>query len=191
MNAIYNLLGRKAYDDKMLHTIPPAKVISREQYLIAQARGKTVLDIGASGPMHAAIKQAAKVCYGIDINPPPRPEYYKMDIDTAHGLPVLPFLELVIAGEVIEHLDNAGHFLDLLKCYDCPVILTTPNFASLASQRSIVGGVEMVNPGHVCYYSYWTFTTLAKKHGWEIAEWYWYNGKPLTAEGMIFVMRSV
>ena len=47
----------------------------------------------------------------------------------------------------------------------------------------------MVNPGHVCYYSYWTFTTLAVKHGWKIVEWYWYNGKPLTAEGMIFVMR--
>jgi hypothetical protein len=188
MNAIYNLLGNSAYKSKMLHAIPPASVVSRERYILEQVKGKIVLDIGASGPMHAAIKQAAKICYGIDRDPPPSPYYYKMNLDTIHGLPDLPGIEIVIAGEGLEHLDNAGHFLDLLKQYACPIILTTPNAFNRGGRKSIEGGIEMVNPEHVCYYSYWTLSTLVQRHGYHVTSWHWYNGQPFTAEGIIFRM---
>jgi 2-polyprenyl-3-methyl-5-hydroxy-6-metoxy-1,4-benzoquinol methylase len=189
MSAIYDLIGKKEYDLKMLHSIPPAPVVKRSEYILRKAKGKTVLDIGASGPMHEAIKQVTKRCYGIDISASNEVDHYQIDIDQSNELPDFT-VDLVIAGEVIEHLDNAGHFLDLLKKYKCPVILTTPNAFCSSGYTSIQKGVEMVNPGHVAYYSYWTFIKLMTKHGYKLIKWFWYNGKPNTAEGMIFLMET-
>ena len=188
MNGIYDLLGRKQYDDKMLHVIPPAQVIQRGAYVLSKVKGRTVLDIGASGKLHEAIKQAALMCYGIDIQPCNEKEYFQLDIDKASEFPDIDGIQFVVAGEVMEHLSNAGHFLDMLKKYQCPVILTVPNAFCSGGYNSIQKGVEMVNPEHVAYYSYWTLKTLVQKHGYKILEWYWYNGKPLTAEGIIFLM---
>jgi hypothetical protein len=191
MNAIYNLIGKKAYDAKMLHTIPPAPAVDREVYILECVKGKVVLDIGASGPMHEAIKQTAKDCYGIDLHAPAGDHYFSINLDTAASLPSIEGLEIVVAGEVLEHLDNAGHFLDLLRKYDCPIILTVPNAFNMVGFNSAKIGTEIVNPEHVCYYSYWTLTVLLKKHGFRTIEWMWHRGKPNTAEGLIFlVIRS-
>jgi hypothetical protein len=190
MSAIYNLIGKKAYNAKMLHAIPSAPALEREVYILQKAKGKIVLDIGASGPMHEAIKLTAKETYGIDIHPPAGDHYFKIDLDAAIDLPVIPGLELVVAGEVIEHLDNAGHFIDLLKQYDCPIVITAPNAFCEAGRVMVNTGVEMVNSEHVAYYSYWTLTTLLKKHGYKIIEWCWHKGRPNTAEGLVFLVRS-
>ena len=190
MNAIYDLIGRKAYDIKMKHVVPAVPVIDRNQYLLKMAKGKTILDIGATGPMHEALRNIAKKCHGIDITTSNREDHYAINIDKATELPEIPEVELVIAGELIEHLDNAGHFLDLLKRYLCPIILTTPNAFSSAGFRYMGHGIECVNPEHVAYYSWWTLSTLVRKHGYKLIEWYWYNGMPLTAEGIIFLMEA-
>jgi hypothetical protein len=47
-------------------------------------------------------------------------------------------------------------------------------------------GIESVNIDHVAWYSWQTMTTLLNKTEWRVVDWKWYNGKPLTAEGLIF-----
>lgn len=184
---IYSLLkqGDAEYDRKMNHPIPQARVISREWYLLSAAKDRVILDIGATGPMHEALKEAARRCYGIDILEKDEADYVRVDLDRVTELPHFEGVEIIIAGEVIEHLSNAGHFLDLLRGYDCPVLLTTPNAFSEAGRKSVLRGIEQVNREHTCYYSWHTLSVLLERHGWGIDEFYWYNGKPLTAEGMI------
>lgn len=186
-SSVYDLLtsARSAYDEKMLHTIPPARVVEREVYILERVKDKVVLDIGATGPMHEAIQGLAKTCYGIDIIEKEEENYFRIDLDHAGSLPTFEGLEIIIAGEVIEHLSNHGHFLDLLRAYDCPIILTTPNAFSEAGRRSILAGVEQVNPEHTCWFSYHTLTVLLERHGYNVDDWCWYNGKPNTAEGLV------
>lgn len=187
MSGIYDILVDD-YRAKMVHPVPSVPVISREQYILKKAAGKVVLDIGASGPMHDAIKQVGKDCYGIDIDAPQGEKYFRLDIDKADSLPEIDNLDIIIAGEVIEHVDNAGHFLDLLNKYDCKIILTTPNAFSSVAVYWMGRGVEQVNIDHKCWYSYTTLKTMVEKHGYNIIEWFWYNGQPFTAEGMIFLL---
>ena len=199
MNAIYDLLeepqlygGLTAdYIDKMMHPIPEIEVVSREQFILGRAKDKVVLDVGCFGPMGNELSKIAGEYYGFDKTPTAGAEnYHQVDIDKVDRLPILGIqrLDLIIAGEVIEHLSNAGHFLDLLHQYDCPVILTTPNAHSAAGYKYISQGIECVNGEHVAYYSYHTLKILVERHGFSITEWYWYNGKPGTAEGLIFCL---
>lgn len=195
MSAIYDLMadvrrfaGLPAdYVEKMMHPVPGASIVKREQYLMEAVRGKCVLDIGCSGELSRALGKIAREYYGIDIIDIPGLDHvYLMDIDAADELPEIPGVEVVIASEVIEHLSNAGHFLDLLQRYDCPVILTTVNAYSEAGYRMMLRGVENVNREHVAYYSYHTLRGLVERHGWRVEEWHWYNGQPYTAEGLVF-----
>lgn len=190
MNAIYDLITKPdpKQVEKMTHPIPTARVVERELFILVQAKDRVVLDIGATGPMHEAVVDVAKKCYGIDIIDKEEDNYFRVDLDTADALPDLPDVEIVIAGEVLEHLSNAGHFLDLLKQYHCPIVLTTPNAFAQVGAFWVGRGVEHVNKEHVCYYSYQTLTVLLRRHGYRVLDWCWYNGKPdkpQLAEGLV------
>ena len=201
MNAIYNLLDDVSgpytpeYKAKMLHKIPDAPVLPREEYLLKAARGKIVLDIGASGPMAVALQKVAKHYLGMDIKDNPEISNFRIiDLDDSFYDDIFEYVleenkfDLIIAGEVIEHLSNAGHFLDLLHYDNTQVILTTPNAFGIAGNQHLKNGVESVNKEHVAWYSYHTLRTLIERHNFKLLLWAWYNGKPLTAEGLIFHM---
>lgn len=186
MNDIYSLLEdeRRA---KMEHPIPDVPVVDRARYILQKVKDKVILDIGASGPLHEAIVKLARKCYSLNKVPPAD---YILDIDSTSSLPAPNDLELVVAGETIEHIDNAGHFLEMLNRYECPIIITTPNAFSAAAQIWLKRGIEQVNSDHKCWYSWYTLTNLVHKYKFNIIEWFWYNGKPLTAEGIIFLLES-
>lgn len=176
-----------AYRAKQLHPVPVAPVVDRQAFILAAAKGKVVLDIGASGPLHAALLQTAATVYGLDRHAAPGVE--AMDFD-AYGVPLPAHddVELVVCGEVLEHLSNPGHFLDRLRLgYRCPTIVTVPNAFSAGGLKSLNRGIENVNAEHVAYYSYWTLTALLTRHGYTVTDWAWYRGHPKFAEGLIAV----
>ena len=195
MTAIYDLITQQhhtaAYKAKMLHAVPDAPVMDRAEYILQLCAGKIVMDIGCTGELHHGIEQVAEKCYGMDIvECPDVTNFYQVDIDHSEWLPAPSDVELVIAGEVIEHLSNAGHFLDMLHVYNCDVVITTPNAFSEAGRYSLLKSqIENVNVEHTAWYSWHTLKVLIERHGFEIVEWLWYNGKPLTAEGLIFRIR--
>lgn len=151
------------------------------------------MSIGASGPLQDLIYATCKKCYGIDVNPPttPRDDFVVMDLDgPRHKIPKWPGVEFVLCGEVLEHLANPGRLMEQLKDYGLPVIITVPNARSESGRMLLVKkGIENVNCDHVAWYSYRTLRTLVERYGFTVDEFYWYNGKPLTAEGLIFVVR--
>lgn len=198
MSAIYDLLDTQLktsppmssnYIGTMFHNIPAAESVKRERFILERVKGRRILDIGCTGPMGQAIKKLASIYYGMDKDVETGREYQKIDIDKANFLPLFD-VDLVVAGEVIEHLSNPGHFLDMLKIYKCPIVLTTPNAFSAVGHYWTGRGAENVNPEHVAYYSWHTLKTLVERHGYEITEWYWYNGSPRTAEGLIFCLEA-
>ena len=182
--AIYDLL-EDDYDHRMMHRIPVAASVVRHEFVKEACKDKVVLDIGGSGPLAELIKQSAKSYQNIDKNNAD----HCVDLDKTK-VPIIDGIELVICGEVVEHLSNPGLFLDGLSEYKVPVIFTVPNSFTKIGTRWIKKGIENVNADHVAYYSYYTFSNLLKRHGFKIDGFSWYNGEPGTAEGLIFLAHS-
>lgn len=177
------------YVAKQLHALPPVRELDRTQFLLENCKGKVVLDIGASGPMHEAICEAAKFCYGIDREV--RKGVVSLDLDDCvAALPVYDDVEIVVCGEVLEHLSNPGQFLDkLAAAYKCRLIFTVPNAFYNASQYWVwKRQTECVNSDHVAWYSPKTLKTLLGRAGLEVSEWASYHGDGWLAEGIIAVV---
>lgn len=168
------------YVKKQLHPIPDTKVVNRVDFILQSCKGKKVLDIGSSGFLRVLLKQICTLT-GID-----KTDEGDIKCDVEKDPMPDGEYDLVVAGEILEHLSNPGMFLDNLKRYDCPIIITVPNAFSNNSGRT---GIENVNPEHVAWYSFHTLKTLVERHGYDIQGWYWQHGKQYTAEGLIFVVR--
>lgn len=200
----------RAYAAKMLHQVPDAPVVDRAQFILDHCRGKRVLEFGASGPMHDAIVKVAATVYGVDRSDADGVIGFDLD-DVAETL-LPPFhtpsvggssfgwdaradecvqdFDVIICGEVIEHLSNPGHFLARLRRQftGVPVVITVPNAFSQAAIRQIGKGVENVNVDHVAWYSFRTLKTLIARAGYTQFWFGWYNGNPFTAEGLVVVV---
>lgn len=189
-NSLGNPTADPAYRAKQMHEVPPAPSIGREAFILERAAGKRVLDIGASGPMAEAIRGVVKEYWGIDREA--SPGVFAINLDSPHAILPNRLIDLVICGEVIEHLSNPGLFLGkLIELYpDVPVIVTVPNAYSEVGARWMEKGTENVNLDHVAYYSWTTLKTLVERVGYRISEFFWYGGRSRFSEGMIAVLRS-
>ena len=81
------------------------------------------------------------------------------------------YFDVVIAGEIIEHLSNPGLFLDSAKAVlGGKLVLTTVNAYCLFRFVWYLGhlGVEYVHPDHVYYFSISTLKGLAARHGYVV-----------------------
>jgi SAM-dependent methyltransferase len=179
----------------MVHRLPPARMVDRPAYLLDAARGRSVAHVGfvdrgcwayherLDSWLHAHLDRVAARTVGFDVDAAGVERARELGFD-AHAvdccdaaavaaLGLDPF-DLVIAGEVIEHVDRAGDFLAGLRHLTAPdgrVIITTPNASGLlnAGAAALVG-YEVNHPDHVTLYSCFTLVNLLERHGWEIDE---------------------
>lgn len=178
------------YWSKQVHPVPRSIVVDRDKHLVEQATGKTIIHIGCTGPLDAKLLAVSKKCYGIDSEALTRPDFIQCDLDNIHDhtFPKFYDVDLIICGEIVEHLSNPGYFLqDLRSTYPrCQIIVTAPNAFHLSGQEWLVKrGRENVNQGHVCYYSYTTLKELLRRAGYTVTQNYWYKGRPYVSEGLI------
>ena len=179
-----------AYRAKMLHPVPNATTVERIPFLCTQATGKRVLHLGASGPLHAALLKVAASAAGIDRADAPGIRGYDLDNIGISGLPPeWAEYDLIVAGEILEHLTNPGRLLRCLRSQypGVPLIVTVPNAFSAIAAKHIARGIENVNRDHVAWYSPITMATLLQKCGYASGDLYYYNGTGPTAEGLIVV----
>lgn len=180
-----------AYAEKMLHALPETKVVAdRVAYLLEHVRGKRVLEFGATGPASVSIRQAAADYFGVDRTADGCVVAFDLDDVHAEALPAPAWTpEIVVCGEVLEHLSNPGWFLTRLRRQHpaVPVILTVPNAFSSAAQKWLGKGYENVNRDHVAWYSPKTLSVLLERVGYTQADLAYYNGTGPTAEGLIVV----
>lgn len=86
-------------------------------------------------------------------------------------------IDVVIAGELIEHLPNTLEFFDLIKEHfpGRRLICTTPNATSISNVVLAIGKRESTHHDHKQIYSYKTLNTLCKLSGfknWQIRPYY-------------------
>lgn len=182
---------RDEYAAKMLHEVPESTSVDRNKLILERCTGKRVLEFGASGPLHTAMLTVAAEIIGVDREDSAGVIGFDLDDVTIGNLPVAQaFPELIVCGEVLEHLSNPGHFLARLKTQypGIPVIISVPNGLSQIAAKHIAKGIENVNPDHVAWYSWKTLSTLLSRVGYQIQETLWYNGPPRVAEGLIVVV---
>lgn len=190
-----SLSGEKKFNPeyvaKQMHEVPKAEVVDRNQFVLDRVKGKYVLEFGASGRLHEAIKASAKAYRGIDREDCGEAVVgFDLDDVSQEDLPSIDGAEVIVCGEVLEHLSNPGWFLTRLKRQfnGVPVVITVPNAFSLPGLTHMQRSVENVNKDHVAWYSWRTLKTLVERAGYQIKEFAWYNGKPLFAEGLIFIV---
>lgn len=180
----------EGYATKMLHPVPDFPVVERLEWVVARVKGKRVLEFGASGPMHTAVVASALEVIGVDRKDGDRVIGFDLDDVTLANFPIpSAFPEIILCGEVVEHLSNPGWFLTRLKRQypGVPVLVTVPNGLSQIASKHIAAGVENVNQDHVAWYSWMTLTTLLGRAGYTARETFWYHGPPRLAEGLIVV----
>lgn len=157
-------------------------------------RGKSVLDCGPGGEqvtpeevwwkdlfLHGHIKEAASDCIGVDIDETAvkqlREMGYNLEVGNIETLEMGQVFDVVVAGELIEHLSNPGLLLDMAKRHlgpDGKLILSTPNAWALGNlARSLFGRKILINKGHVAWYDRVMLEQLLVRHGFKIDEFYW------------------
>jgi 2-polyprenyl-3-methyl-5-hydroxy-6-metoxy-1,4-benzoquinol methylase len=179
------------YVAKMMHAIPQTTEVDRAKFILERVKGKRVLEFGASGPMHEAIVKVAASFMGVDRETSNGVVAFDLDAVSCRYLPEFA-CDVIVCGEVLEHLGNPQWFLARLKRQypEIPVIVTVPNAFSKIARAHLTQGIENVNIDHVAWFSWRTLTTLVSRAGFTVDECYWYGGDGPTAQGIVMVMHG-
>jgi SAM-dependent methyltransferase len=145
---------------------------------------------GAGSWLHDRLARSAKHIIGIDYDSEGVAaarklgyEAYQCDCEDAAAVQSLAIApsDVAVAGELIEHLDQPGAFLEAVKPLLHPggaLVLTTPNAVSLTNFLVALARREWVNPDHVAMYSWRTLTAMLARHDWEVDEvLFYYRGR--------------
>lgn len=177
--------------------------IQRVDFIKRSCEGRKVLHLGCTNYpytedaiqknmlLHFELEKCASEIYALDF------DQEGLDILKAHGCknllradlenladtPLSMKFDVIVAGEIIEHLSNPGLFLSGIQRFmsaHTKLILTTVNaycvmrfvIYTLRGQRGLN---EPVHPDHVAYYSYKTLGLMLERHDLEMSEFYFYD----------------
>jgi SAM-dependent methyltransferase len=136
--------------------------------------------LGRGTWLHARLAEAAASLVGLDVEEEGVRwatehgfEAYAVDAQSPDAVAALGLepADVVIAGEVVEHLDAPGPFFRSLLQLARPdglLVVTTPNAFRLLNFLAPLGGVELVHPDHTAWHSPHTLATLLARGGWEV-----------------------
>jgi SAM-dependent methyltransferase len=200
-------IGQGPDGTRWLHRLPSSRPVDRDAELVALARGKRVVHVGfVDEPvmdekrrlglwLHDRLAGAAAQLVGIDVDEAGIEaarregfEVYAADCQSEEALRQLdlPPADVVIAAEVLEHLDAPGPFLRAMHVLTAPagtLVLTTPSAFRVANFLGAVLGLELVHPDHTSWQSPRTLRTLLERAGWEIEDVRWYQMLPTLPAG--------
>jgi hypothetical protein len=179
------------------------KVFDRTDFILNISKNKKILHFGfldspflgkkiKSGELlHHRIKNVATKLHGVDIDEDGLREYRSItgDIDNSifnvaeKDVNVDAYsmkYDLIILGEVLEHIMNPGLALKNIKkiCEnndDCRVCITVPNAFSANGHAAASLGIETVHPGHYYYFSPYTIKKLLEDTGFKDIQLYMYH----------------
>lgn len=177
--------------------------IQRVELIKERCRGKRVLDLGSTNYpytedaisagmlLHFDLEKIASELWGVDadragieiLERHGSKHLVLGDLEALENCPLNDKFDVVLAGEVIEHVNNPGLLLKGIKRFmdnDSELVVTTVN-AHCAMRffhygaRGGGGKVEPTHPDHVAYYSYSTLRLLLERHGFEVKHFYFYD----------------
>jgi SAM-dependent methyltransferase len=179
------------------------RLTQRTDYLRETCKGKSVLHLGCTDwpytsqrlrygdLLHLDLQQYARSLWGIDGDQEGLDllagrgvcNLFSGDLEHLEDVPITQTFDVVIAGEVIEHLSNPGLFLRGVRRFMEPntvLVITTVNaycgFRMLRYfARGRGGTAEPVHPDHVAYYSYATLTRLLTREQLAVRRFLFYD----------------
>ena len=173
------------------HRLPRERPVDRHEALLEAARGKRVIHVGFVDELveqkveghvwlHARLGEVADELVGLDFSE------RGVAWAQAHGWAAhcvdcqseedvdalgLPPADVVVAGEILEHLDAPGPFLRAMRLLAKPhgeLLVTTPNAYRLLNFLAPLSGRELVHPDHTLWSSPRTLRTLLEHAGWRV-----------------------
>lgn len=148
-----------------------APAVDREAYICNTCTGKSVIDLGcirhnaefaSTDPnwLHKRIKAVALRVVGVDYLRDEIPKLVALGFDIQYGdvtrpLDIMEQFDVIVAGDLIEHLVNFEGFFDNCKRLLKPggvLLLSTPN-PFFADEYHYVAfkGSHLINPEHTCW----------------------------------------
>ena len=169
--------------------------MEKQKFILSKCNDKNVLDLGCvehdlfrdnlkSGKwLHHKIKQVSKSVVGVDLLNEFFPELEESgynilfgDVEKLYEVKELDNkkFDVIVAGDLIEHLFNAGLFIDSIKSFcdkNTEIIITTPNaMAFHFFFPNLMHGIEPNRDDHTCWYSMRTLCQLFEMKGFSIIE---------------------
>lgn len=178
----------------MVHELPPALLVDRIAYLCDAVRDRRAVHLGFADArcadfhvergvwLHSTLAGVASELVGLDIDQEGVAaacgagyESYCVDCrdpEVVAALGLAP-ADVVVIGELIEHLDDPGSMLEAVKplvAADGVIVVTTPNGHGLFNVCAAIAGRELNHPDHVALYSWYTLSNLLARHGWRTVD---------------------
>lgn len=169
----------------------PPFVVDRLALVEALARGRRVLDLGAADGSHLAVHRAegawlharlaavASACVGVDLDGAAvarlRAEGWDVRPGDVTALDLGETFDIVVAGELIEHVTDAGGLLDSCARHLAPsglLVVTTPNAFALHARPGLLAPFMRtagIHPDHVAWYCATTLRQLLERRGWVVS----------------------
>lgn len=179
---------------KIGHLTP---VRDRTAFITNLCEGRCVMHLGcAAWPLteqqlrdgtllHEPISKVARRAYGVDLSEEGLEflrargfkDLIRWDVEKLDELQLDDPVEVIIAGEVMEHLSNPGLFLRgvsrFMKHHKSKLIISVPNaFSYRHFLPVLLTKTEYVMPDHTAYYSFSTLSELLQRHDLQINECY-------------------
>lgn len=187
-------------------------VVDRADELCRLAAGRRVLHVGcADAPyqieqheqgrlLHGRLARVAATVTGVDLDQAgvdflTRLGFGDLYCASAEDLSVLKHVEkfdVVIAGEIVEHLPNPGRSLTEMRCMLRPggrLVVTVPNALSFKVALRALAGREWVHPDHLYYFSPSTLTRLMERSGLRPVALKYYGARP--DDGLMRVVHDI
>jgi hypothetical protein len=181
----------------------PLPLVQRVAHLRALCRDRRVLHLGCTNwpymdaqlqdgsLLHLQLLEVSRELWGLDgddrglaqLSARGVSNLVRGDIERLQDVQLDTTFDVIVAGEIIEHLSNPGLFLrgvQQLMGDDTILAITTVN--AYCAARAVTyalagrgGRQEPVHPDHVAYYSYSTLRTLLERHDLAIENMCFYD----------------
>lgn len=179
------------------------ELIQRVEFIKMKCSGRKVLHLGCTNYpytedaieknmlLHFELEKNARELYGFDfdekgleiLKKAGGTNLYRADLEKLEEVPVDETFDVIVAGEMIEHLSNPGLFLRGIRRFmnrDTELIITTIN--AYCAFRFLIYGLrgkggenEPVHPDHVAYYSYKTLRLILEREKIEVKKFLFYD----------------
>ena len=178
-------------------------LVQRLELIKSMCAGKKVLHLGctnwpytqdaidAGTLLHKDLAEVSRDLYGFDFDQEGIDaltskgfgNLFRADLERLDDVDLNETFDVIIAGEMIEHLNNPGLFLNGIKRFmdrETQLVITTINAYSgmrffVYGLRGRGGWLEPVHPDHVAYYSYSTLKLLLDRAGFDVSNFLFYD----------------
>ncbi len=179
------------------------ELVQRVDFIKSKCAGRKVLHLGCTDHpytqksidnnmlLHFELSKTTSELYGFDYDQAGidilakagTANLYRADLEHLEAVELDTTFDVIIAGEMIEHLSNPGLFLNGIQRFmhsETALVITTINAYSalrffIYGLRGRGGETEPVHPDHVAYYSYKTLSLILKRAGLDVAEFCFYD----------------